>query len=78
MFFFPPNAKAPEYILGSISIKPNEFIEFLNTQTTDEKGFLRLVVKVSKGGKPYVAVDNWVKGAPRQSEETEIAPLDDF
>ena len=53
------NEAKPEYIKGNITINAGRFIQWLNQQQVDEKGNVKLVVKESKGGKIYTAIDNW-------------------
>lgn len=59
--FFSPNEKAPDFIIGRISINPERFISYLNTLTPDTKGYIGFDVKMSKAGKPYVALDTYKK-----------------
>ena len=61
LYFNEPHQNAPDFVLGSMSIKPKEFIDWMreNHQAVDENGYLRLAVKRSKGGKAYVALDTW-------------------
>lgn len=56
--------KAPEFILGSLSIEPMKLATWLqaNQKLQNEKGYIKLVVKRSKStGKRYVSVDTWKK-----------------
>lgn len=77
IFFLKPGERAPEYILGNLSIRPNDFIEWLNCQTPDETGYIRLVVKNSKNNKAYIALDTWKK-KPQEAMEAYPHPADDF
>src|SRR3546814_14173441 len=51
-----PNANAPEYVKAKLSIKREELIAWLQSQTGD---WINVEVKESKGGKWYAAVDPW-------------------
>ena len=59
IYFNRPHEKAPEFVLGSISIKPDDFIGWLREQDVNVKGYVRLKVNLSKAGKEYVALDDW-------------------
>lgn len=61
-----PRAGAPEYVMGSLSIKRLEFIAWLQSREGD---WVNLEMKTAKSGKPYAAVDNWKPG-----EKTERRP----
>jgi hypothetical protein len=61
----PPRPGAPEYIKASLSIKKTEFIHWL--QTTDmSNNWLNLDIKVSKGDKWYVQINDW---KPKKKED---------
>ena len=51
-----PNDNAPEYVKAKLSIKREELIAWLQSQTGD---WINADVKVSQSGKWYAAVDNW-------------------
>src|SRR5437762_2235677 len=59
-----PNAGAPSYVKCNLSIKRDELIAFLQVQ---EGEWLNAVVKESKGGKWYIALDTWKKNQKAQS-----------
>ena len=67
IFFNERRDNAPDYVLGSISIKPEELSKWLGSQKTDAKGYVRLQIKRSKNGKPYVALDSWKPTARAES-----------
>lgn len=48
---------APEWVVGSISIKVDDFVKFC--KDNEDKGWVNLEVKVGKSGKPYVELDTW-------------------
>jgi hypothetical protein len=84
-----PNERAPDYVKAKLSIKREELIAWLQSQTGD---WINADVKVSQGGKWYAAVDDWKPegntsgsgsrgGAPqreRPQRATNPAPADDF
>ena len=51
-----PNENAPEYVKAKVSIKREELIAWLQAR---EGEWINADVKVSQGGKWYVAVDSW-------------------
>ena len=76
IYFNPPHENAPDFVLGSISMRPEQFTDWLSRQQPNEKGYVRLSVKRSKAGKIYVALDDYKpKETPqRPAQETR----DDF
>lgn len=48
-----------DFILGKLSVNSNQFIEWLEKQETDEKGYVKLDILKSKEGKPYIALNTW-------------------
>jgi hypothetical protein len=72
LFFNLPHAKAPEYVKGKLSIKADEFIEFLNANK-NEKGWVTIDLKVGQSGKAYGELNTWTpeqQQAPTQKVET--------
>lgn len=62
-----PSDKAPDFVVGGLSIKKSEFIPFLNTQTGD---WVNLKINIGKSGKPYVELDTWKpKTTAKEDEE---------
>ena len=51
-----PKSGAPDYIKASISIKRDDLLDWLGDRDGD---WVNIVVKESKGGKWYCAVDTW-------------------
>jgi len=51
-----PHENAPEYVKAKLSMKREELIAWLQTR---EGEWVNADVKVSQGGKWYVAVDDW-------------------
>lgn len=48
---------APDYVIGKLSIKPQELAAWLQGKKAGE--WLNVDLKISKSGKAYAAVDNW-------------------
>jgi hypothetical protein len=62
-FIFKRKEKAPDFVIGSQSIKVDEAIAFLQLYQKD--GWVNLDIKQSKGGKYYCELDTW---EPKASE----------
>lgn len=56
IYYKEPSSKAPDFVVGGLSIKKSEFIPFLNSQDGD---WVNLKINLSKQGKPYLEVDTW-------------------
>lgn len=72
LFFHQPHRNAPDWVLGRMSVKPKEFIEWMrsNHREVNEEGFLNLKVNVSKAGNAYIALDNFKPDANYRKPET--------
>lgn len=46
----PPREGAPDFVVGNLSIIPARFIEWLEQQTPNEKGYVRLDILTRKEG----------------------------
>lgn len=51
LIFKPKSFKAPSFIVGHLSFNVEQFIEFLREH--DNKGWVNVDIKMSKGGKGY-------------------------
>lgn len=71
LFYKKPHPKAPEYVLGNLSAKREEFIAFLTLQTGE---WVNMVIKESKAGKAYVQIDDW---KPRQQDDKGITRINE-
>lgn len=58
-----PHERAPDFVKAKLSIKREELIAWLQNQPGD---WINADVKVSRGGKWYVAVDTWKPDNQRQ------------
>jgi hypothetical protein len=68
MFFNKPSDKAPDWVVGNISIKADEFVRWLEAQRPNDKGFIKIKVNESKAGKVYCALDDY---EPQQQRDEE-------
>src|SRR3546814_19073988 len=57
-----PHENAPEYVKATLSIKREELIGWLPSQSGD---WINEEVQVSQGGKYYAAVDTWKPDSER-------------
>lgn len=63
-FIFKRNEKAPDFVVGGISIKVEDAVAFLKKH--DKNGWVNLQVKNSQGGKYYMELDTF---EPKQQQE---------
>lgn len=56
--FDKPKEGAPDFVKGKIGIYAPDFIEYLQAKK-NEKGWVNLDLKQSKGGKLYLDLDDW-------------------
>ena len=80
----PPHENAPDFVIAKLSIKREELIEWLEGRDDE---WINADVKESRGGKWYVAVDDWKpqggsgsSSAPARQRPAKAtdAPADDF
>jgi len=71
-----PREGAPDFVVGSMAIQQDRFIEWLAGQEADEKGYVRLNVTTRKAdaSKWSVSLDTWKKEQPTQKEESADLP----
>ena len=63
-FMFKMKPDSPEWVVGSLSLKADEAIAFIQKHV--DKGWVNLNVNIGKSGKPYVELDTW-KPTPKAS-----------
>ena len=69
-FMFKMQPDSPEWVVGSLSLKAEEAIAFINSHA--DKGWLNLKVNVGRSGKPYVELDTF-KPKPKEGNPTPAA-----
>jgi len=76
-FSFKRNEKAPDFVIGRLSIKIDEATAFM--KANDKKGWVNLNVKQSKGGAYYLELDTFEpkQGStpPTQSAKPKATPV---
>jgi len=65
-FMFKMKPNSPEWVVGSLSLKADEAIAFI--QKHSDKGWVNLNVNVGKSGSPYVELDLW-KPTPKTDSQ---------
>jgi len=68
-FMFKMNPNSPEWVVGSMSLKADDAIAFI--QKHQDKGWVNLKVNVGKSGKPYVELDTWKPEAKKEMATSE-------
>jgi hypothetical protein len=53
-----PHPNAPDFVIGNISCKVEDAIAFLQ-KNKSKTGWVNIQVKNSKGGNPYMILDEW-------------------
>lgn len=67
--FKQPRPNAPEWVVGSLSLKVEDAIAFL--QEREKKGWVNLNINIAQSGKPYVALDTWEPDGSRSNTKPE-------
>jgi hypothetical protein len=62
IIFKAPHQNAPEFVVGKLSVKVEDFTNYL--KANQDNGWVNFEVKLSRDGKPYVEIDTW-KPAPK-------------
>lgn len=72
LIFKPKHEKAPSFIKGSLSIKVEEFQQFMDKY--QKGGWLNIDLKESSGGKFYAALNTWEPNNEQQSQQSDNIP----
>lgn len=62
-FSFKRNEKAPEFVVGRLSMKVDEAIEFMNAN--QKGGWVNLNIKTARSGNHYVELDTYESGSTK-------------
>jgi len=71
-FIFKRNEKAPDFVVGNISVKVEDATAFLRKHA--KNGWVNLQIKNSQGGKPYIELDTFEpkqQGQPQAPVQTD-------
>jgi len=71
LIFKAPHENAPEYVIAKISIKRQELIAWLQSQTGE---WINADLKESQQGKLYAAVDDWKPGGGERGAARSSTP----
>ena len=74
-FSFKRNEKAPEFVVGSLSIKADEAIQFIKTHVRD--GWVNLSIKYARSGNPYIELDTYVPKKDTAEQAVVVEEEDD-
>ena len=72
-FIFKRKDTAPDFVVGNMSVKVDEAIEFLKTHM--KNGWVNMGIKKAKSGKFYMELDTW---EPKQKEQETVKEDDEF
>jgi len=67
--FQEPGPNAPTFVRGKISVKIDDFIQFL--QNNVKNGWVNLDIKKSKKGTLYLELNTWQKGDKNKTQKVE-------
>lgn len=73
MWFSKPHEKTPEFIKGRISVKVADFVKFAQAHT-NSNGYIDIDLKKSKGGKLYLALNEFKKPLPTSPDSNREMP----
>lgn len=74
-FVFKRNEKAPDFVVGNISVKVEEATAFLKQHA--KNGWVNLQVKNSQGGKYYMELDTFEPKAQASAPAPQPEPVND-
>ena len=57
IFFKAPPDNAPDFVVGRLSVKCDEFLKY--AEDFQSEGWLNLDIKKGKSGKPYIELNTW-------------------
>lgn len=66
LWFNLPHEKAPDFIKGNISISKDSFMEWLKAEKPNEKGYIKIDLKVSRENKPYAEINTYKSDQSKQ------------
>jgi hypothetical protein len=68
-FSFKRNEKAPDFVVGRLSMKVDDAIAFM--KENEKKGWVNLSIKTARSGNYYLELDTY---EPKTTNETEKVP----
>jgi len=67
LYFNEPREGSPEWILGSISVEPKRFTDWMRANYDKNEKYLKIDIKMGKSGKPYTELNTWKPNQGGQS-----------
>ena len=61
IYFNQPHPNAPEFVIGSLSINKQKFLEWLEREKANDKGYIKLDVLNGREDEPYITVNEYGK-----------------
>ena len=75
VYFNLPHEKAPDFVIGKLSIQKDRFMKWLETQEVTEKGYIKFDVKTAREeGKANVELDTWKADPDTATQPTAPTP----
>jgi len=59
LFIKPKREKSPDFVVGSLSIKVEDFQKWLKEQEVNENGYLTIDILKSRNGNNYLKLNDW-------------------
>jgi hypothetical protein len=69
-FSFKRNEKAPDFVVGRMSIKVDDAISFMKEH--QKSGYININVKTARSGNHYVELDTFVPSGGSKPKPTEV------
>lgn len=74
IYFKEPSENAPDWVIGGISFKADEAIQFIKENTNDG-GWVKTNIKRSQSGKTYIELDTWAPKQQNDQPQTQETPV---
>ena len=78
MWYNEPRENAPDFVMANMSFSKVQFLEWLQSQEVDAKGYVKVDVLRSKAGKPYLKVNDFKPSSETAKEvfsEKKLEPM---
>ena len=67
LYCFKPHERAASFVKAKLSVRPEQFVEWLRTAKVNDKGFVSIDILESRSGKWYAKKDEWVRGGANET-----------
>lgn len=75
MFVKRPHEKAPDFVKLCLDINKKELIESLEAMQANERGYLKIDIKMSQKGDPYAAWNTFEGGRKKEQPSDDDIPF---